>query len=103
MTRNYSEQLLHDLRNRIPLPHLLRVLAWPHKLRDGRCCFLCPVCQETDTAYNPSTNLGRCFRCQRNFNPIDFVIVVDELDFHNAVARLLPLLAQQPTTPSPDD
>jgi hypothetical protein len=41
---------------------------------------------------NPKTNLGRCFRCERNYNPIDFVIEVQASDFRSAVAYLLPLL-----------
>ena len=37
------------------------------------------------TATNPRTNLGRCFRCQRNFNPIDLVMVVKRYTFLQAV------------------
>jgi hypothetical protein len=41
------------------------------------------------TACHPKTNLGRCFRCQRNFNPIDLVMVVKGLCFQEAVQFLL--------------
>jgi hypothetical protein len=41
------------------------------------------------TACHPKTNLGRCFRCQRNFNPIDLVMVVKGFCFQEAVRFLL--------------
>ncbi|WP_208596420.1 hypothetical protein [Desulfonatronospira thiodismutans] len=40
------------------------------------------------TACNPRTNLARCFRCERNFNPIDLVMVVKGLNFREAVEFL---------------
>jgi hypothetical protein len=40
------------------------------------------------TAYNPRTNLARCFRCQKNFNPIDLIMVVKGYNFRKAVEFL---------------
>ncbi len=85
----YSSDLLHRLRNEIPIDALIRFLNWPHKQRDGRFVFLCPACRETLTAVNDRTNLGRCFRCQRNFNPIDFRMLVEREDFIQAVEFLI--------------
>lgn len=81
----FSRELLRRLRNEIRVPDLLVHLRWPHKQRDGRLCFLCPKCSEFLTAYNPRTNLGRCFRCQVNFNPIELVMVIHDKDFVTAV------------------
>jgi uncharacterized C2H2 Zn-finger protein len=67
-------------------------LDWPHKQRDGRFVFVCPRCGESESAINPETNLGRCFRCETNFNPIDFTIAVHEYDFVQTVEFLSPLL-----------
>ena len=52
-------------------------LRLPSKEIEGFFRFLCPHCGEFNTATNPRTNLTRCFRCQRNFNPIDMVIAVE--------------------------
>ena len=37
---------------------------------------------------NPKTNLARCFRCEKNFNPIDMVMVVKRFNFVEAVEFL---------------
>ena len=71
-------------------PDLLVRLDWPHKRREGRFVFLCPLCGEFLTATNPRTNLGRCFVCERNFNPIDLVMVIQGVDFVTAVHYLEP-------------
>lgn len=85
MTKFFSDQLLYRLRNEIPLQPLLIDLRWPHKLREQRFCFLCPKCGEFLTATNPRTNLGRCFACETNFNPIDLVMLINDCDFVTAV------------------
>jgi hypothetical protein len=46
----------------------------------------------------PRTNLARCSRCQRNFNPLDFVMVVQDCDFLQAVAYLQPYLLEGSST-----
>lgn len=83
---------LRELRNRIPIERVLAELGVPTKHREGYLRFLCPICQEFRTATNPRTNLGRCFRCERNFNPIDLVRLVEGGSFLEAVAYLEPLL-----------
>ena len=89
MGHRYSAQLLRTLRNDIDIRPLIEdVLDWPSKLSEGYFRFLCPLCSEFNCAVNPDTNLGRCFRCQQNFNPIDFVMVVDQCTFVEAVEFL---------------
>ncbi len=85
MTKFFTRQLLYEMRNNIPLTRVLALLQWPHKTRDGRVCFVCPLCGESLTAINPRTNLGRCFRCETNFNPIDLVMLINGDDFVAAV------------------
>ena len=99
--KRYSDEFLYRLRNELALPHVFRVLEWPHKPRDGFVRFLCPICQEFDTAVNPATNLGRCFRCDENFNPIDFLMQVRSCDFVTAVSYLSALLSSPPRPPAP--
>ena len=96
MGKYFTRQLLYRLRNEIPVADLLVRLDWPHKQRDGRFVFLCPACREFLTATNPRTNLGRCFACERNFNPIDLVMLIEDVDFVTAVQTLEPYLS--PTT-----
>ena len=95
MPRYFDDDFLRRLRNDISWELLLEQLRWPHKQRQGQLAFLCPCCAEYVSAVNPRTNLGRCFHCERNFNPIDFTMAVEQCDFVVAVAYLKPLLANR--------
>lgn len=91
-TRRYSPDLLRALRNDIPVSKLItEILNVPSKLSEGYLRFLCPYCGDFNTATNPRTNLARCFRCRENFNPIDLVMIVESLNFTDAVEFLLEL------------
>ena len=96
MPRYFSDDFLRRLRNDISWTVLLQQLDWPHKLRLGQLAFLCPSCQEYRSAVNPRTNLGRCFACERNFNPIELTMAVQECDFVAAVHYLESLLGARP-------
>ena len=86
MPKYFPRHLLYRLRNEIPLERLIaEQLEWPSKHREGRFCFVCPQCSESLTAVNPRTNLARCFRCEENFNAIDFVMLATGRDFVEAV------------------
>jgi len=86
MTKRYSKEKLRMLRNQIPISRLISdFLHIPCKVSDGYFRFLCPLCSEFNTATNPKTNLARCFRCQKNFNPIDMVMAVNSCNFREAV------------------
>jgi len=85
MAKSFTQRELYKLRNSIPLADVLSILKWPHKMRDGRVCFVCPQCSESLTAINQRTNLGRCFRCEINFNAIDLVMLINNYDFVAAV------------------
>ena len=63
-------------------------LQIPSKIRDGVFRFLCPMCNEFQTAINPATNLARCFRCEKNFNTIDLVMAVKKYRFKDSVLFL---------------
>ena len=89
MAKRFTDEQLGWLRNKVPLPHLLRHLQWPHKRRDGQLAFVCPRCGESRSDLNPQENLVRCFYCQTNFNPIDFTMAARDCDFVEAVQFLL--------------
>jgi hypothetical protein len=85
---------LRQLRNDVPIAWLIaEVLEVPAKISEGYFRFLCPSCEELNTATNPRTNLARCFRCRANFNPIDMVMIVRRLNFTDAVEFLRALRA----------
>lgn len=95
MKQRITPQLLFSLRNHIPIDVLItKVLLLPCKESEGYWRFLCPICQEFRTAANKRTNLARCFLCQKNFNPIDIVMVVQSCNFLEAVAFLKLVLAE---------
>ena len=92
---------LRALRNKIDFSHLFGRLGWPWKRReDGVVLFVCPACRESQTSVNPKTNLARCFRCERNWNPIDFTMEVGRMDFLEAYGYLEEML---PKPADPDD
>ena len=65
MGKRFSRSDLFEIRNAISIDRLIaEELDLPVKTSDGRPRFLCPVCNEFQTATNPSTNLARCFRCE---------------------------------------
>jgi len=89
MTNRFSKDKLRRMRNQIPIANLIAdALNVPSKVSEGYFRFLCPICNEFITAINPKTNLARCFRCERNFNPIDFTMVVKRFNFKEAVEYL---------------
>ncbi|MBM3495661.1 MAG: hypothetical protein FJX72_15260 [Armatimonadetes bacterium] len=93
MSGTLSKTHLRELRNRIEIiPLIADALELLSKTHDGRFRFMCPLCHDFDTAVNPETNLARCFRCQRNFNPIDIVMTVKRYSFMQAVRYLEPIL-----------
>lgn len=86
MHKRFSAQQLHQIRNDIPLAYLLpNVLKHPCKYAEGYMRFLCPDCHEFNTAINSANNLARCFPCRKNFNTIDFVMLLKHLSFLKAV------------------
>jgi len=89
MKQRFSAQELFSLRNFIPIDILIEEqLIIPSKISEGFFRFLCPICNEFQTATNPKTNLARCFRCERNFNTIDIVMIWQDINFVEAVKFL---------------
>lgn len=89
MAKCYSKEFLRMLRNEIPIAILIAdLLNLENKVSEGYFRFLCPICSEFNTATNQKTNLARCFRCQKNFNPIDMVMQVKRVSFVDAVEYL---------------
>ena len=47
MAKYFTRHTLYKMRNNIPIVNVLAALEWPHKMRDERVCFVCPLCSET--------------------------------------------------------
>jgi predicted RNA-binding Zn-ribbon protein involved in translation (DUF1610 family) len=93
MKRRFTGHQLFKLRNLIPIDMLIKEqLKIPSKMSEGYLRFLCPLCGEFQTATNAKTNLARCFRCEKNFNPIDLVMTVKSVGFIESVQYLKKLL-----------
>jgi hypothetical protein len=87
--RCFSSQQLYVLRNDIDVRMLIeKTLRIPCRVTEGCFRFLCPLCNAVDTAVNPKTNLARCFRCEKNFNTIDLVMLIRQADFIQSVKFL---------------
>jgi DNA primase len=96
MAKRYSKEFLRMLRNDIPMNILISdLLELPNKVSEGYLRFLCPICSEFNTATNQKTNLARCFRCEKNFNPIDMVMEVKRVGFIDAVEYLNEILCRR--------
>ena len=99
--RRFTGHQLFKLRNLVPIDMLIREpLKIPSKMSEGYLRFLCPLCGEFQTATNAKTNLARCFRCEKNFNPIDLVMVVKAVGFIQSVQYLKKLLPNTPDEPA---
>ena len=95
MTQRYSKMLLQKIRNDIPIDMVIAdILKQPNKISEGYFRFLCPICSEFNTATNPKTNLARCFRCGKNFNPIDMVMSVKAFSFPKSVDYLMEMVSK---------
>jgi len=99
----YTRNELFALRNHVPVEALIRQLGVPFKMSEGCFRFCCPVCGKFDTAVNPETNLARCFGCEKNYNTIDLVMLVQKSDFIHSVKFLKTIYEQKniPVSPSP--
>lgn len=102
MRERFSPEMLRRLRNDIPIARLIGdVLGIPSKISEGYFRFLCPLCSDFNTATNPKTNLARCFRCERNFNPIDIVMLEKRMNFVDAVGYLRGIVTLNPKVDEP--
>ncbi len=83
---------LRALRNNVAIVEVISDLGIATKMRGARLTFRCPECGGFTSATNHRTNLARCFRCQRNFNPIELVMAERDWSFPEAVKYLERLL-----------
>lgn len=96
MGKRFSSKELYELRNLIPIDVLIETeLGIPAKISEGIFRFLCPLCNEFQTAVNPKTNMSRCFRCEKNFNTIDMVMTCRSIGFVDSARYLQTILSSR--------
>jgi hypothetical protein len=101
MSRRFTDRQLYQLRNHIPIRHVIEtLLAIPSETVDGIFRFRCPLCAGQHTAVNPETNLSRCFQCGKNFNAIDLCMLVKHINFVESVKFLIERQVQLPPAES---
>lgn len=92
---SYSDDFLRMIRNKINIDDVIRTLRLETRSCRELLRFRCPKCHGFHTATNPKTNLGRCFDCELNYNPIDLVMAVTQRDFVETVEFLKKFLSSQ--------
>ncbi len=85
MANLYSGNFLRMLRNEFIIDRVISILRLETRYSNGIIRFQCPLCHRFHTATNPKTNLGRCFDCRTNFNPIDLVMAATRCSFVETV------------------
>lgn len=85
----FSKEELYRIRNEISVRWVIEeVLEIPRKDVEGVFRFLCPCCGEFQTGVHIKANLSRCFRCERNFNVIELVMLERKTGFVESVKFL---------------
>ena len=100
LSRRISAGELRRLRNELPVEAVLVELRIESRARGRRREFRCPACGAFPATINSQANLLRCFRCGRNFNPIDLVIAHLKSGFLDAITTLEQIAAANLTAPS---
>jgi hypothetical protein len=85
MANLYTGNFLRMLRNDCIIDLVISILRLETRFRNKIIRFQCPLCHRFHTATNPKTNLGRCFDCKTNYNPIDLVMAATQSSFVEAV------------------
>ena len=84
-----SPSTLRRIRNNIPIKDcIMNLLNIEHKFREGHLRFLCLLCQDMHTSTSPYQNLALCFRCKKNFNPIDLYMLSTSQKFTRVIVQL---------------
>ena len=97
MMGSYTDGFLTMLRNQVNIDRVIDLLMLDTRQGNNLRRFRCPLCDRFHTATNPRTNLGRCFECQKNFNPIDLVMATTTCDFIETVEFLKKHFLSPPT------
>ena len=85
MSQKITDAELRRLRNDIPIKDVVYALNIPWEMHDQIFRFICPCCNNLGACLHPEENLARCFKCLKNFNPIDLTLTHSNKKFRTAV------------------
>ena len=88
----FTKAQLFQVRNEIDIDWLITDKLNIERQFKGLWRFRCPLCHDFNTATHKTTNLSRCFSCQKNLNTIDLVIYCKKINFAPSVNFLLSLI-----------
>jgi hypothetical protein len=88
----FTKEQLFQVRNEINIDWLISEKLCLERQFNTMWRFRCPLCHDFNTATQKTTNLSRCFSCQKNFNTIDLVIYCKKINFTPSVNFLFSLL-----------
>jgi hypothetical protein len=88
MSDRVNAEELTFYRNNMPIREVIYALRIPWRMDDQLCRFQCPSCKGWDSTLHPKENIGRCFSCNRNYNPIDLAEIIDNKGFRTAIEWL---------------
>jgi hypothetical protein len=101
VTRRFTSGQLTYLRNQVPIIRVIEAMPEVEtRHADGKLRFGCPVCHGFNTSINDEVNLGRCFDCRKNFNPIELVMCQRQISFVESVKWLQQRTADKSATAS---
>ena len=83
-----TKEELRRLRNDVPIEIVVQQLRLERRMRGRRHEFHCTECGGFHGTIHEQANLARCFRCARNYNPIDLIMAVRRASFLEAVYEL---------------
>ena len=85
MSQKINNTELRRLRNDVPIKDVIYALNIPWEMNDQIFRFICPCCKNLGASLHPNENLTRCFKCQKNFNPIDLTLIHLNKKFRTAI------------------
>jgi hypothetical protein len=101
VTRRFTSGQLTYLRNQVPIIRVIEAMPEVEtRHAGGKLRFGCPVCHGFNTSINDEVNLGRCFDCRKNFNPIELVMCQRQISFVESVKWLQQRTADKSATAS---
>lgn len=94
----FDKRMLWRIRNQINIVKLAQALGMQIRCKYRQLMFVCPLCEFNKATFFNKANIGRCWRCQNRFNPIDLVMAVKGTAFRTSVIYLIRQWSDEITT-----
>lgn len=87
----FSDADIEEIKNSVTIPEIFDYLGIRHKRKGNYVLFICPKHSATHFGaanYSLSKGICRCFACNTSFSVFKLVQIVQNKDFHSAVAEV---------------